>query len=72
VIVLHARALDHSAATGDQATFVDPVDWLCDAQACPSVVGRFVPYRDISGHLNAPFPMSCVGKLAEALGLAGG
>ncbi len=71
VVNTSARAVDHSAATGVQVTFIDPVDWLCDTQTCPAVVGRFVPYRDFSGHLTAPFTVSCAGKLAEAVGLGG-
>jgi hypothetical protein len=65
----HARAVDHRAATGVTATFVDPADWLCDAQACPAVIDRFVVYRDFSGHLTAPFALSRAGTWAEALGL---
>ena len=67
----HARAVDHRAATGVQATFVDPADWLCDTQTCPAVVDRFVVYRDFSGHLTAPFALASAAKWAAALGLAG-
>jgi hypothetical protein len=69
VIDAHARAVDHRAATGVQATFVDPADWLCDARTCPAVVDRFVVYRDFSGHLTAPFALSRAARWAEALGL---
>lgn len=69
VIDQHARAVDHQAATGVPATFVDPVDWLCDAETCPAVVDRFVVYRDFSGHLTAPFAMSRADDWAKALGL---
>ncbi len=71
VVDAHARALDHRAATGVPATFVDPADWLCDANTCPAVVDRFVVYRDAYGHVTAPFALSLAGKWAEALGLAG-
>ena len=67
----HARAVDHRAATGVRATFVDPADWLCDAQTCPAVVDRFVVYRDFSGHLTAPLALAHADRWAEALGLAG-
>jgi hypothetical protein len=71
VVDAHARAEDHRAAAGIQATFVDPADWLCDAQTCPAVINRFVVYRDAYGHLTAPFALALAGKWAEALGFAG-
>jgi hypothetical protein len=70
VIDAHARAVDHQAASSVQATFVDPADWMCDAQTCPAVIDRFVVYRDSSGHITAPFALSRADKWAEALGLA--
>jgi hypothetical protein len=71
VVDMHARAVDHEAATGFGATFVDPADWLCDPGSCPAVVDRFVAYRDFSGHLTAPLALSFAAKWADALGLVG-
>ena len=67
----HTRAVDHQAASATQVTFLDPADWLCDAQICPAVIGNFVVYRDRLGHLTGPIALSLRARLADALALAG-
>ena len=52
-----------------RATFVNPVDWVCDTEVCPVVIGGNVVYRD-SNHLNDAFVRYRAPQVAEAIRLA--
>jgi hypothetical protein len=47
-------------------TFIDPTPWLCFTDRCPSVVGRFLVYRD-THHLTATYSRALAHELERAL-----
>ena len=55
-----------SVADASGAAFVDPTDWACPTDPCPSVVGRYLVYRD-RHHLATPYVSALRGRLAAAL-----
>jgi peptidoglycan/LPS O-acetylase OafA/YrhL len=61
------HALEASVAEAEGGTFVDPTPWLCTHDLCPAVIGRFVVYRDDSGHMTPPFAASLADSLAAAI-----
>ncbi|MDO8485182.1 MAG: acyltransferase family protein [Candidatus Limnocylindrales bacterium] len=48
------------------AAFVDPTNWACPTDPCPTVVGRFLVYRD-RHHLATPYVTALRERLAAAL-----
>jgi peptidoglycan/LPS O-acetylase OafA/YrhL len=56
---------DRAAASRAGATFVDPTPWLCSADTCPVVRGRYLVFRD-THHLTTTFSAA----LSRRLGLA--
>ena len=48
------------------AAFVDPTNWACPTDPCPSVVGRFLVYRD-RHHLATPYVIALRDRLAAKL-----
>ena len=55
-----------SIAKDRGAAFVDPTNWACPTDPCPSVVGRFLVYRD-RHHLATPYVTALRDRLAAAL-----
>jgi hypothetical protein len=53
-----------AAAAG--AAVVDPTAWACPTDPCPTVVGRFLVYRD-RHHLATPYVTALRDRLAQAL-----
>ena len=53
-------------ATGLGVAFVDPTNWACPTDPCPTVVGRYLVYRD-QHHLATPFVTALRDRLAAAL-----
>jgi peptidoglycan/LPS O-acetylase OafA/YrhL len=70
VLDLRARAEDAAATAATGAVYIDPVPWLCGTRSCTPVIGRTLVYRDLTGHLTAPFARSQMQPLIAALGLA--
>ena len=48
------------------ASFIDPLDWICDGATCPAVRGGINVYRDNS-HLSVAFTRTLVPALTDAL-----
>jgi peptidoglycan/LPS O-acetylase OafA/YrhL len=48
------------------AAFIDPTDWACPTDPCPTVVGRYLVYRD-THHLATPYVVALRERLAAAL-----
>ena len=48
------------------ATFIDPLDWICDGNICPAVKAGVNVYRDNS-HLSVAFTRTLVAQLTTAL-----
>jgi len=48
------------------AAFVDPTNWACPTDPCPTVIGRFLVYRD-QHHLATPYVTALRDRLAAAL-----
>jgi peptidoglycan/LPS O-acetylase OafA/YrhL len=48
------------------AAFIDPTDWACPTDPCPTVVGRYLVYRD-THHLTTPYVVALRERLAAAL-----
>jgi hypothetical protein len=48
------------------ATFVDPTNWACPTDPCPTVIGRYLVYRD-QHHLATPYVTALRDRLAAAL-----
>ena len=63
VFALMEVAVDH------RATFVNPVDWICDTQICPVVIGGHVVYRDYN-HMSEAFSRYRAPQMAEAVRVA--
>jgi hypothetical protein len=53
-------------AAGLGVAFVDPTNWACPTDPCPTVVGRYLVYRD-QNHLATPFVTALRDRLAAAL-----
>lgn len=70
--VAHERLdMEHRVAEGVGATFVDPTPWLCSADTCPVVIGRYLVLRD-QHHLATPFAAALARRLEVALPAPGG
>ena len=46
--------LDREVASAAGAVFVDPTPWMCVTDPCPTVIGRFLIYRD-THHMTATY-----------------
>jgi hypothetical protein len=64
------RAIEAQIAAEQGAAFVDPTDWACPTDPCPTVVGRFLVYRD-QHHLSTPYVTALRERLAVALPVPG-
>jgi peptidoglycan/LPS O-acetylase OafA/YrhL len=53
-------------AVAHGATLVDPSGWACPTDPCPTVVGRYLVYRD-RHHLATPYVIALRDRLAAAL-----
>jgi len=62
------RWLESEAANARDAgaTFIDPTDWACPTDPCPTVVGRYLVYRD-THHLATPYVIALRERLGAAL-----
>jgi peptidoglycan/LPS O-acetylase OafA/YrhL len=62
------RWLESEAAIARDAgaTFIDPTDWACPTDPCPTVVGRYLVYRD-THHLATPYVIALRERLEAAL-----
>jgi hypothetical protein len=58
-----ARAAEESGAT-----LVDPIPWVCPADPCPVVIGRYLVFRD-THHLTTPFVTALRTRLEAVLPL---
>jgi len=65
----YTQGIDQEATAGTEAAYVDPTPWFCDPSMCPAVIDRNIVYRDLSGHLTAPFAFTLAARLAHAIGL---
>jgi hypothetical protein len=70
-----ARAIDENWLAGEAdaaqetgATLVDPIPWVCPADPCPVVIGRYLVFRD-NHHLTTPFATALRTRLEAALPL---
>ena len=54
----------HRARNG--ATFIDPTSLLCFTDPCPSVIGRFLVYRD-THHMTATYARALASRLEAAM-----
>ncbi|WP_028650967.1 acyltransferase family protein [Nocardioides halotolerans] len=61
--------LSVEAADETGTEVVDPTKWLCWDDACPTVIGDVLPYRD-RGHLTTVYAASLADELTRALGLS--
>jgi len=59
-------ATETAIATAHGATLVDPTGWACPTDPCPTVVGRYLVYRD-QHHLATPYVTALRDRLAAAL-----
>ena len=59
-------ATERTLAAAQGATLVDPTGWACPTDPCPSVIGRFLVYRD-QHHLATPYVVALRDRLAAAL-----
>jgi len=59
-------ATERALAAAHGATLVDPTGWACPTDPCPSVIGRFLVYRD-RHHLATPYVVALRDRLAGAL-----
>ena len=59
-------ALEAEVARAAGATFVDPTRWICVGDPCPTVLGRYLVYRD-TNHLSTPFAFSLARQLEMSL-----
>jgi hypothetical protein len=50
-------------------TFIDPTPWMCWSDPCPSVIGRFLVYRD-THHMTATFARALSQRLLALLPVA--
>ncbi len=52
----YVQRRDYTAAALRSAgiTMIDPLDWMCSAQRCPTVIGNVLVYRD-SSHITDTF-----------------
>lgn len=57
-------------AAAHGAAFVDPTGWACPTDPCPTVVGRYLVYRD-QHHLATPYVIALRDRLADALPAVG-
>jgi hypothetical protein len=57
-------------ASAHGAAFVDPTAWACPTDPCPTVVGRYLVYRD-QHHLATPYVIALRDRLADALAAVG-
>ncbi len=66
--MLDARwlATEATIASEHGAAFVDPTAWACPTDPCPTVVGRYLVYRD-QHHLATPYATALRDRLAGAL-----
>lgn len=55
-------ALERRVAELLDATFVDPTPWMCYTDPCPSVIGRFLVYRD-KHHMTATYARALAPRL---------
>jgi peptidoglycan/LPS O-acetylase OafA/YrhL len=53
VAVAH-QSSERAATEAAGATFIDPTGWMCFTDPCPSVIGRFLVYRD-THHMTATY-----------------
>jgi hypothetical protein len=65
VDVDHALA-EWAAAASAGAAFVDPRPLMCVTDPCPSIIGRFLLYRD-SHHMTASFARAIAPRLLDLL-----
>jgi peptidoglycan/LPS O-acetylase OafA/YrhL len=65
------RWLESEAAIARDAgaAFIDPTDWACPTDPCPTVVGRYLVYRD-THHLATRYVVALRERLAAALSVA--
>lgn len=56
-------------AVEHRATFVNPVDWICDTEVCPVVIGGHIVYRDYN-HMSDAFSRYRAPQMAESVRLA--
>ena len=63
-------AAEQRAAKDSDAAFIDPSDWLCNADPCPVVRNGLLVYRNFD-HISIPFAQSLVPQLEAALRSAG-
>jgi peptidoglycan/LPS O-acetylase OafA/YrhL len=61
--------LSVEAADETGTEVVDPTKWLCWDDACPTVIGDVLPYRD-RGHLTTVYAASLADELTRAHGLS--
>jgi hypothetical protein len=47
-------------------SFIDPGLWVCPADPCPAVIGRYLVYRD-NNHIATPFAFTLAQQLLDAL-----
>ncbi len=59
-------ATESTIASEHGAAFVDPTGWACPTDPCPTVVGRYLVYRD-QHHLATPYVTALRDRLAGAL-----
>ena len=64
-------AAEAAIARDLRVTFVDPTNWACPTDPCPSVVGRYLVYRD-THHLATRYVIALRERLAAGLGVNGG
>ena len=57
---------DAGIAPANGATFIDPTSFMCFTDPCPSVIGRFLVYRD-THHLTATYARALASRLEAAL-----
>ena len=65
-VPLDAQRVDLQVAKDWGGTYIDPTPWMCFTDPCPSVIGRFLVYRD-EGHLTATYARALARKLFELL-----
>lgn len=63
-------AADEAVAQAAGATVIDPTQWVCPSDPCPSIIGSTLIYRDGS-HFTATFAWSLAPYLGAALDVVG-
>jgi peptidoglycan/LPS O-acetylase OafA/YrhL len=65
-VAVNRHELDEQVAAATGATFIDPTPWMCFTDPCPTVIGRFLVYRD-THHLTATYARALAELLAADL-----